>query len=232
MTTFRINLNLDRNTADSLFDAGFSLFGFKAVATPIANTEPLVWFSTRNYVTSTGIEYEQEYGAYTSTTEIIDGAQINATFNVPIQFDQTLVVNRENGTGDVEPGGFPTGISIQNQSGVQFTSGITQYNPDGVQTELCASPLFGPNLNQYTPIEMVMLTFATGRMVNGTVIERAFAPGALIDLTGAPNQTRDVTYELNSGWQEEVFLKMISPGQVLSDFLISNVESEGLSDAA
>ena len=53
----------------------------------------------------------------------------------------------------------------------------------------------------FTPVEKILLMFATAVIDTGSVIEQAFSPGALIDLTGTrpgPSASPPTTAELPS----------------------------------
>ncbi|WP_405751805.1 hypothetical protein OHA19_25785 [Streptomyces sp. NBC_00012] len=108
------------------------------------------------------------------------------------------------GTGTV--GGSPGSsrrITVDNETTRPFTSGIAQLNHVAAgqaakATPLAAFPLHGRNLDFFTPVEKVLLMFATAVIETSTVVEQAFGPGLLVDLTGVAQ--RDVTYDVDHGW--------------------------------
>ena len=198
MSTYEIMIELSQPTVDELQKYNFNLFGFKGVKTSVTGS-PLVWFKTKNYATLTDLTWEQDYQAYTSTSLIIPGGKIVASNSYAIGLGQTLDVTGPTGTGIIDVStGYPGAISINNMTSTQFTTGISQVSPIGVPTPMCAFPLFGSNLDVIAPIEVVLLMFSSSPVNTGTVIEQAYGPGLLIDLTLEP--LREVAYDINTGW--------------------------------
>lgn len=199
-TQYEVIIHMDTTTVNTLHTNGFQLYAFKAVRGPVGGGQPLVWFTTDNYSALTNIKWTEDYLAYTSADVIENGAVINASFRIPIDLGDRLVVNEPGGIGDVTSDGTPGQIAIVNELSQQYTTGIMQ-NVDGVPKPLCAFPLFGGTEDDIVPIEKVLLMFATQQVDTGTVIEKAFTQCLLIDLTGAPGNSREVTYVINTGWE-------------------------------
>jgi hypothetical protein len=199
-TTYAVQIGMDSDTANYLFDKKYSLYAFKAVQTAVAGGKPTVWFQTMKYSTKTNISWQVQYQAYTSSTEIQPGVTIDASFFANIDLGQLLTVDNDTGTGTVTNSGWPGIISIYNKTNVEFTCGIQQGANGADGQPMCAFPLFGLYKDVIAPIEKVLLMFATQTVNAGTVIEKAYGPGLLIDLTGAPGNTRQVTYSENFGW--------------------------------
>ncbi|MCX4866955.1 hypothetical protein OHU11_27870 [Streptomyces sp. NBC_00257] len=93
-------------------------------------------------------------------------------------------------------------VTVDNETTRPFTSGIAQLNhvaagQSAKATPLAAFPLHGRNLDFFTPVEKVLLMFATAVIETSTVVEQAFRPGLLVDLTGVAQ--RDVTYDVDHG---------------------------------
>lgn len=194
--TSSVTIQMSSQTVQQLLQSGFTLYGFKAVQTSIGGGAPLVWYATQRYSQSTVVSWTADYHAYTSTSQIVPNAQIQAIFQTQIALGQTLQV-QQMGIGQVVDGGTPGAISILNQTTQQFTTGIGQPNSNG-PASLCAFPLFGNMIDVIAPSEQVLLMFATQPVNFGTVIFQAFAPGLLIDLTGV--SSRNVTFDINNGW--------------------------------
>jgi hypothetical protein len=192
-TPYVVTINMTPETVTQLLSAGFFLYGFKVVQTNHAGS-PVVWFKTQEFSAATAVNWEEQYQAYTSRSQIIPGGKIVASFAADIILGQTLKVSA-GGVGTVTDGVIPTAISILNT--VPFTCGISQLF-GAVYTPLCAFPLFGNNQDVIAPIEKVFLMFSTQPVNTGTVIEQSYGPGILIDLTSL-NQ-RAVNYDINEGW--------------------------------
>jgi hypothetical protein len=138
---------------------------------------------------------------------------------------QTLNVTGKSGTGNVTTNGISGAISITNQTTSQLTTGISQQNPMGRSTSMCAFPLFGNNRDVIAPIEQVALMFANQKVDTGTVIYQAFGPGIFIDLTSDPE--REVSYDINQGWSwnGQAWAQTIPSNADLVPFLIQSSPS-------
>jgi hypothetical protein len=199
-TTYQVKIAMDLETSNFLYNGKYSLYAFKAVATAVAGGKPTVWFQTMKYSTKTNIAWMVQYEAYTSSSEIRSGVTIDASFTVPINLGQLLSVNNGTGTGVVTNAGSPGTVSIYNATNTDFTCGISQQTNGAESQPMCAFPLIGTEKDVIAPIEKVLLMFATKTVNTGTVIEKAYGPGVLIDLTGAPANTREVSYKKSNGW--------------------------------
>lgn len=222
-TTYTVKIQMSTDSVVQLTDNGFHLYAFKGVATSAAGGEPLVWFDTRTFSTITNLIWETQYEAYTSKSEIIPNGYIEASFNAGIDLDQTLKVTSTSGVGEVVAGGNPGAISILNQTSEPFTCGISQL-VDNESNSLCAFPLFGNGLDVMAPIEKVLLMFATQTVNTGTVLEKSFSTSFFIDMTGAPQQTRAVNFDINLGWSCSgcVWANQFPPNSNLSPILIES----------
>jgi hypothetical protein len=199
-TPYSITILMSAETADELKNQGYSLFGFKAVlAGAPAGAAPLVWFSSTAFGKKVTVSWTEQYEAYSSTQQIAAGVTIDASNSYPIDLGQQLAISESSGTGSVVNGDVPTAIEISNTSKTLLTCGIGQMI-NGIANPLCAFPLHGVGTDVITPIEKVMLTFATKMVNTGTVTEQAFEEGALFDLTGNNNVT--VTFDIDKGWSD------------------------------
>lgn len=224
MTSYTTNINMTQDTVNKLTDGNYSLYGFKAVKST-AKGSPLIWFATKTYSLATNVNWEEQYNAYTSRTEIKPNTKIKASASYAIDLNQTLNVTSSSGTGSVDTqSGVPGAVSINNTTTTPFTCGISQTDPNGNIAPMCAFNLYGLNLDVIAPIERVLFMFATAQINTGTVIEKAFTSGLMVDLTGAPDNTRDVTFEINNGWSwnGEPWGRQVPPQANLVPLLIQN----------
>jgi hypothetical protein len=220
-TPYSITINMSADTADQLKDQGYSLFGFKAVlAGAPAGAAPLVWFTSTAFSLKVTVSWTEQYEAYSSTQQISDGVTIVGSNSYPIDLEQELVITEASGTGTVMNGNVPTSIAISNTSHTPLTCGIGQMI-NGSANPLCAFPLHGIGTDVITPIEKVMLTFATKKVDTGTVTEQAFEEGALFDLTDKNNAT--VTFDIDKGWSaSDVIMTSVPAKADLPSLLITN----------
>ena len=224
MADYQVNIIMSDATVNALLEQGYNLYAFKAVDASNKKGAPLVWFKTKTFATSTEIDWQVDYEAYTSLSEIIPKGIIKASNHYPIDLGQTLVVTGATGTGKVQGTGTEGAISIVNQTSTGMTCGISQ-KVGGNAAPMCAFPLNGNMLDVIAPIEKVLLMFATNALNTGTVIFQSFSQGVLIDLTAS--NTRDVNYDINTGWSWDggTWAKKIAPGTDLVPFLIESSNS-------
>jgi hypothetical protein len=196
---YQIGITMGPDTVTALQNGNFFLYGFKAVQTTQSGGAPLVWISVSpdDLLENTTISWSESYEAYISTvTEIGNGVTISASSDVPILLGETATTG-PGGQMTVTEGGTGQAITIANGTQTQYSCGISQEQSGGF-IPLCAFPLFGENDDVIAPIEKVLLMFATAEVNTGTVIEQAFSPGMLVDLT-ADNQ-RNLAFDINQGW--------------------------------
>jgi hypothetical protein len=195
-SNYSVNIQLSPSTVKALKSEGASLYGFKAVQTTQKGGAPLVWFVDAEMLPTVTVNWSEQYEAYISTSQIITHGVIDASNNINVDLGETANVD-VNGNLTVTETGVADAISINNQSPTQYTCGVSQLQ-GSVATPLCAFPLFGNNLDVIAPIEKVLFFFATAAVNTGTVVEQAFGPAVLLDLTGNPQL--GLSYDINNGW--------------------------------
>jgi hypothetical protein len=200
-TAYEIDIAMASSTVNALVSGNYKLFAFKAVQANVSGS-PVVWFSSNTYATTTKVQWTEQYQGYTTNSSAISGGSITASNAYDMDLAQKLVINSTAGTGDVFGGGTENAITIANQSGTPFASGISQVvkNADGSSSSnpMCAFNLYGTTTLQIAPIEQVLLMFATASYNTGAVVYNAFTVGVLVNLTSA-NQ-RSVNFDINAGW--------------------------------
>jgi hypothetical protein len=198
-TTYEIDITMSADTVKKLHSGNYNLYGYKAVQAKQSGGSPVVWFTLpeSDYLTSTTIKWSVQYQAYFSNSTIIPNGNVAASFPQDIGLGQTLQVV-DPGIGQLMNGGTPDTISILNTTDAEYTCGIAQQPTNGPANPICAFPLYGQQLDVIAPIEKVLLAFSTVPVNTGTVVEQAYGPGVLIDLT-SDNQ-RAVTFGIDGGW--------------------------------
>jgi|1186.fasta_scaffold08804_2 hypothetical protein len=199
-STYQVNITMNQNTADTLCSQGYQLYGFKAVSGP-GNGRPVVWFSTSTFGLSTAVTWTESYRVFTSRSASVGpNTKVSVDNDYDAALGDLLTVNSPTGTGLLTNGGPAGAISVVNSTSNPFSCGISQLQSDGTYAPLAAFPLFGNNEDEMVPVEKVFLMFASDTVDTGTVIEKSFGSGILIDLTGAA--TRSVSYDLNASWSD------------------------------
>lgn len=218
-SNYSIDINLSQATVGALSGGSYELYGFKAVKSSQGGGQPVVWFKSNDYSLTTAVKWQVDYQAYTSKSSIIPNGTITAAANYDIAIGQALTVKGSQGTGTVGAGQVGNAISIMNETSDPFTCGISQL-VGGSSNPMCAFPLYGNQLDVMAPIEKVLLMFATTQVNTGTVIEKAYSSGVLIDLTAVNNRTVD--FDINKGWSWGGFswAQSVAPSADLSPLLI------------
>lgn len=196
-TAYQINITLPQDTVNGLDNGKYSLYGFKAVQASEANGVPVVWFKSDVFGKTTTVSWDVYYQGYTSQEAIIPDGTIDASNAYDMTLGQVLDVNGSSGQGVVKGGPSPTAIAINNTQSNEFTCGISQL-VGGNSNPMCAFPLYGNQEDVIAPIEKVLLMFATKQINTGTVIEKAYSQGVMIDLTS--DNERLLDYDINLGW--------------------------------
>lgn len=195
-TNYNVTIKLSPATVAELNAEGASLYGLKAVSSTQRGGMPLVWFRDAKVLGEVTITWSDAYQAYVSDSEIVSHASIETSSSVKIDLGQTAQLGADNGL-TVVSGGVKDAISIANQTSTRWACGIAQTIGDA-SVPTCAFPLFGNNLDIIAPVEKVLFFFATATVNPGTIVDKAYGPGVLVDLTS--NQQLKVEYDINKGW--------------------------------
>ncbi len=230
MANYQVTITMSADTVTKLFNGHYNLYGFKAIQSTQGGGLPLVWFGTDSFAQNIMISWQAQYQAYTSNSEIIPNGQVLVAFSADINLGQILNV-AANGVGTVVGGGSATAISIKNTTATPFTCGISEFA--GSANPICALPLYGNNMDDFTPLEKILLMFSTNLMNPGTAIEyiydgnslAAYSPGIFIDLTNDPQRT--VSYDINEGWSWDgnAWAQQVPSDSNLVPFLIEDGDS-------
>lgn len=185
-SSFSVTITMSDDTVTALKEDGFQLFGFKGVSGPVSReARPLVWFKASEFSGITTVKWTEQYGCYTSTTtDIAANTVIEASDTKLMALGKTMNVG-DGGIGTVVNTGDPGLLAISNQDKKEYTCGVTVMNPfTKVNSPICAFPLFIGAIDNFAPIEIIYLMFATDPVDTGTVIEQSFDRGISVDLTG------------------------------------------------
>lgn len=230
-TTYQVNISMQGDTVTSLSDNSFSLYGFQVVQAS-AGGSPVAWFQTRDFALTTNIAWEVGYQAYTSRSDIKPSLKIVAEASYPADLGDVLTISNAMGIGEVGQGSpsqaKTNGISILNTTNSQFTCGLQQQQPGGGFGPICAFNLFGNNMDVIVPVEQIYLMFTALPIHTGAVVEQAYGPGLLINLTESHTQT--VSYDINGGWswaENGSWAQKYPPNQSLVPLLIQPVATLG-----
>lgn len=214
--TYTLSVTMKSETVDALSTSGSFLYAFRAVQNSDRAGRPVVWMATMQYGTTTPVSWVEQYQVWTApSTALTSVLPITPSSPTGIQTGQTAQVTSGGGitvTREGKPGAF----SILNTISLQFTTGLSISN-GASYSPICAFPLYGQNEQVITPLLKVALLFTTQRMAIGSVympaaaprpfmatfqpaMLAAFGPALVVDMAGAPGNTRSVSYDINNGW--------------------------------
>jgi len=194
-TSFTTTINISAEDLQLLKDQGYSLYGFKSVASS-GNGFPTVCLHlpSEKLLPKTTISWNEEMRAYNSLTSISPGVKINPNGIVPTDLGQKVTIERGTGQLYSSRNGYKGVVSFDNEDTREFTVGINQ-SVNGEYNMLCALSIFVGYSVPITPLSKVALMFSQERIPTGTVIAKAMSDGAFIDATGV--SSREVNYVQN-----------------------------------
>lgn len=227
-TTYEIDITLSTATLTALSKGGYYLYVLHATKMTDGAAMPIIWEASQTFGTITKITWGSDMSAYCSSSPIVSGKAVSMINHPAITGGQTLKVAKS-GIGTVKIGGPADMITIENQSTVQFASGLACANSKGTMVPYVAAPLYGKQSNQSFPLPQALLNFSTKKYLPGTVIKSlqpvsptlaAFGTSLLVDLTSA--NKRKVGFDINKGWSwgKNVWGKPIAANADLSKILI------------
>lgn len=220
MSAYQVTIQLSQQTLQQLQQDGFSLCGLHAAGVSGGGALPTVWFSSSQFLSSTVVSWTENYQAYTSQSQVIPGAQITTSASFPITPGMQLNIADPSGFGQVQQGGPPNAIGINNTTFAQLTAGLALGSSAGGPAPIHALPLSGNMMAVIAPVPKVFLMFSSMSMSPGTAVSQASGSGVLVDLTGSPSQT--VTFDINSGWQGGPGAQVFPPNQSLAPILLQS----------
>ena len=202
-TSYQIQITMTQETIAQLKKSGFNLYAFKAVQNGNKDAAPLVWFKTQrdDLLTNTTINWSEQYQAFISNSQIISGGVVDGSNAADINLGQTANVDKD-GNLDAVNKGNALAISLNNPTQTPYqASGISEL-VNYKLSPMIALPLHGGTLEEFIPIEKVLLMFATPSVNTGTVIYQTYSEGVLVDLTTAQGtpKTRAIKYVVDKGW--------------------------------
>jgi hypothetical protein len=219
MTNYTINIDV----ADPGNLAGYYLTAFKGVGTSASNGQPTTWFTNGAPASKISVNWSESYQAYNADVEIIPNGTIKTSNPLNVDLGDQYAFG---------PGGVPTvtrngpspgAVTILNSSGKKYTVGLSQ-SVGGTYAALCAFPLNGGEFSlALTPVETVLLMWASRTINTGTVIVTGYSSGLLIDMTGAPQGTREVQYDTSNGWKlnNQAWTEQVAINTLLAGVLIT-----------
>ncbi|MFA6373256.1 MAG: hypothetical protein WCW68_11570 [Methanothrix sp.] len=220
---YKIVVELDETTLKQLDQDKFSLYAFKGVETKNGGGQPVLWFRMNDFGPRTEISWTESYQAYWSNyKEITNDLQIGISGEKEIDLGQYFDVN-DNGTSEVNGGGPVSQITIRNQGNKPRNCGLSQKALNGGFSPLCVFPLHGTNRDAIMPKLSVLLIFESQLFETSTVYMQAFGKGLLVDLTNESSHQRQVSYEINHGWDwgQKPWASIIDQGAPLDKSLIT-----------
>jgi hypothetical protein len=117
-------------------------------------------------------------------------------------------------------------VLIQNDSSTAYTTGICIYsNTDEQYYGNCVFNTYGNHNIKVAPVNKAFLMFSSQDIQNNTVILNSDNPGILIDLTTSEDNSRTVSYDINTGWNSnnQLWVKQYPRRTDLRKILVSNV---------
>lgn len=239
---YSLIINLSQETVMELNKGNYTLCSFLACQSPNANLgEPLCWGVTKTFLNSVRISWQDSLCGYISTSSIAENAIIYipqpaagtsrdavdavtaSTYQIKLR-QRMLIQNY--GEISIDQINNNNTVLIQNDSTTRYLSGIGVLdNLDNKYYGICALNLFGNNNIQIAPVNKAFLMFSSKDVQHNTVISVSESAGMLIDFSGSIDNTRTVSYDINSGWSsnQESWGVTYPSGTNLGNLLISSM---------
>jgi hypothetical protein len=158
-----------------------------------------VWLRLPVVANDIVIECGTQLQAYTSTDVNTPETPIHVSFATDIAIGQILTVNSKQGTGEVKADGEPQLVSILNQTGAAFATGISSgHNFSKDIVRMCTMPLFGSDLKVVLPTVKAFLMVSGATVEVGTVLTHSSGPGVIVELS--EDHERTLSYDIDAGW--------------------------------
>ncbi|QOG03695.1 hypothetical protein [Flavobacterium sp. MDT1-60] len=237
-----LTINFSQETVEILNSEKYTLCCFLACepANPLSFT-PLCWNVTKDFLKSVLIEWEFNLCSYLSTSVIEDNkiiyiAPLEASISkstakfksvagstYEIELKQRMLIE-DNGKVSIDTQNTLQNVLIQNDSSIAYATGICIYsNTDEQYYGNCVFNTYGNNNIKVAPVNKIFLMFSSEDIQNNTVILKSYNPGILIDLTTSEDNSRTVSYDINTGWNSnnQVWVKPFPTDSSLKSILIS-----------
>jgi hypothetical protein len=215
----QIQIQLSAETLTELKQMGYALYVMRAFDTTNAAGKPLVWVETTQYLQNNTLSFDAVYEAYVSTSQVIPNGVVTMASSAPVELGQTVTVDA-NGVLSVTTTGTPGAVTIVNNAGSPFTTGLAAAANGGNSAPVFAEPLFGNMEDIAVPLPQFLLTFSTQGVQVGTLIPHAMAQSVLVDMSSIDQAT--VGFDMNTGWNAggAAWAKMVPAGADLTPVLV------------
>jgi hypothetical protein len=221
VTTYSITITMSSDTITQLTSAGSILYAFNSVSSSNETGCPLVWYVYDGQLLSTAtISWSDSYQAYISTNPIAPLAVVTPQTSKPISVSQIMDVDETGNCTVTTTDAISGTITIQSAESSTLTCGISQPVGNGTSDPVCAFYVSLPMPVEITPIQKVLLMFATDVYQVGTYMVDALGQGLLVDMSGATSQ--EVSFDYDTGWSagNTTWAKIIDFGTDLASILI------------
>ena len=197
MSTFQIKIGLGADTIQILMSKANYLYALRSTSASNTDGSPTIWHVDNYFLSTTEFSWTDEYLGFNSTSQIQENEIIIPFGQTPVDPGVVVTID-ENGRLIVSEDGPENEIAFVNDGIEEYTVGLSA-SVQGAYIVSCAFPLVGYGMTTVIePIQKVALMFSNKRLEVGSVVEKAMADGALIDLTGATLAT--VSYSVDGGW--------------------------------
>ena len=186
---FTLTIRMNARTLDVLQGLGVRLYALHAMGDGSDGGVPLLWYGTAAYGDVTTVAWSARYQARAADD---GGSAVRAT--VDVWPGQHVVFG--DGPPVVTTDGGPC-ITLANATAGALACGISQGGPDKY-APVCSQPLPAGEGAGFTPVEKVLLALDSSKMEAGTVVERMFSQGVLVDLAGV--HQRELTFSIDEAW--------------------------------
>ncbi|MFE5588163.1 hypothetical protein [Kitasatospora sp. NPDC056531] len=201
MTGYRVILTIDSDSTNYLTKEGFTLYGFKAIATGSKSSQPLVWFADSLYSTDNDIEWRQDYNTYGAPYKA--GDVISSRHEESINSGEIYRINQPNGMGpkpEAQPNPEQNIQVMNNAASGEVYGGLSQKRLNFKEEfrPLNRTELAHGVTVRIWPVEQILLYFSTAKKSEGSVVTQASTRAIVVNLTDS--NLRRIGWSKDNGW--------------------------------
>ncbi len=215
MATYSLTINLDQETVIELNKNRYTLCCL--LSSQSKSGFPLSWLVLNEFLNTIQIQWTDTLSAYITSSKIIDNtsiyipqpetlsnfnyssnsAKIAATYKIKLA--QRMLIEEYGKISIDNTNATPT-VAIENNTSTNYTSGIGIMNSTGQYYGISAESLYGNQNIHLSPNTSIFVMFTPLEIKVNTVLKIADQKGMLINFLNTENNTRAVSYNINTGW--------------------------------
>jgi len=222
MSTFNLKTAFTNEQLQNIYLAGLNVI----VAKPTGGTNPDVAWQVYKPLQANTLSWQEEYGIYASTTEVVNGARLSQLSSVPVGALQNRLYTLEvsGATSGPTSGGVPNGYAMENKydNKPYMTIGLFQdANVNGTEiagNAISAKTTLLSHTAKMTPFTTLYM-WLESNVISNTVVTNVTSPMTKLKF-GGDVKTISVVYDSSSG----TFIPDANALETIDASLVTHIE--------